>query len=388
MFGKANLFAPHNWKMILAAVIILTATAGVIWLPRNHTVPSQPTSTGPATTAVSPAVYYPGPVYYSNEVVVLMYHDISAGPKPGDVISPQTFAAELALFQKNNFNVITDQQLIGFLTKKEPVPPNAVMITFDNGYESFYRIAYPLLRRYHDPATLFVIVSWLNPPLQHGIFDSLTWGQVKEMYKSGLISIQSQTYDLHQGVAVGPGATSPESVGLIWDPATGTRESLSHYRARVFADVATARQELQTQLGEPDVNFLCYPFGDYTPAFQQVLHEVGYRYLFTAKQGWAILPTTSPDTLFRLNAGFPAVTPEGLVDTIIGVARQTARDPGWKPPDSFVEVWHQGQKPAKFPGHTSNTTSAAQRLSPHIPSLTSGPGSQNPPSSIPGASKP
>jgi len=338
--GKTAFFGTHKWKIVAVAAVILAVTAGGLWLVRYRTGSPAPLAVTHPTTAVSSAVYYPGPVYYTNEVVVLMYHDISAGHKPGDVITPQAFAGELELFRKDNFHLISDEQLADFLNKKGTVPPNAVLITFDNGYESFYRIAYPLLQKYHDPATLFVIVSWLYPPYQHGIFQSLTWDQAREMYQSGLVSIQSQTYDLHQGVEVSPGASSPESVGQIWNPATGQKESLAAYQACVLADVTKARQQLQDQLGEPDVDFLCYPFGDYTPAFVQVLHQAGYRYLFTAKQGWAVLSTTSPATIFRINAGSPDITPQGLINTITGIARQTARDPSWKAPDRFVEVWH------------------------------------------------
>jgi len=334
--GQTNIFVSHKWKIAGAAAILLLA-AGL--LARLHPAGSTRARPAPPPAAVAPAVYHPGPVYYSDEIVVLMYHDISTTKKPGDVITPRTFAAELALFRKDGFHLIRDQQLAAFLSGKGTVPPNAVLITFDNGYESFYRIAYPLLKKYHDPATLFVIVSWLNPPYRHGVFHSLTWNQVKEMYQSGLISIQSQTYDLHRGVAVGPGVTSPASVGLIWNQADGRTETPAHYRARVLADVTRARREIEEHLGEPDVDFLSYPFGDYTPAFQQVLHQAGYRYLFTAEQGWAVLPTTSPNTIFRINAGTPQVTPRGLVDTIIAIAHDAARDPAWKPPARFVQVW-------------------------------------------------
>ena len=324
------------------ATLLVAAVFG--WASYRLTVRHPATKTPAPAAAPRPAAQTTpgsqGPVYYSNEVVVLMYHDISATKKPGDVITPQTFAAELALFQKKNFHIINDRQMAAFVDHNGTVPPNAVMITFDNGYESFYRIAYPLLKQYHDPATLFVIVSWLYPPYRHGVFNSLTWDQVREMYQSGLISIQSQTYDLHQAVQVGPDATSAASVGRIWNPATGQTESLDHYRSRVGADVAKARQLLQAQLGEPDVDSLCYPFGDYTPEFIQVLHAAGYRYLYTAKIGRAVLPTTSPDTLFRINSGTPNYTPQGLVDTIIGVARASARTPSYKPPQRFVEVWH------------------------------------------------
>ena len=291
-----------------------------------------------ANKSVQPS-FYQTPVRYSNEVIVLMYHAIDTRPIPGDVITPGVFAQELALFRQQHFNPITYDQFCQFVSKGSPVPPNAVLITFDNGYESFYRTAYPLLLHYHEPAVLFPIVSWLQHPGMRGIFHTLTWPQVEQMHKSGLIAVQSQTYNMHSGVPVGPGESEAATVGRVYNAATGERETTAQYDRRVLSDLVKARTLVAQQLHERDVDGLSYPFGDYQPSLIQLLHKAGYHYLFTAKQGWGVLRTTSPNTLFRINSGTPNITPQGLMGTITWIAHLTHQSPGWKAPSQFIQLW-------------------------------------------------
>ncbi len=283
--------------------------------------------------------YYQSPVHYRNEVIVLMYHAIDTSQIPGDVIKPSVFAQELALFRKEHFNPISFDRFCQFVNNGRPVPPNALLITFDNGYESFYRTAFPLLLHYHEPAVLFPIVSWLQHPGRRGIFHTLTWPQVEQMHSSGLIAVQSQTYNMHTGVAVGPGESEASTVGRIYNPATGTSETTAQYDHRVLTDLIKARTLVEQQLHENDVNALSYPFGDYQPSLIRLLHQAGYHYLFTAKQGWGVLSTTNPNTLFRINSGTPNITPQGLISTITWIAQLTHQSPGWTAPKQFIQVW-------------------------------------------------
>src|SRR5581483_8586039 len=80
--------------------------------------------------------------------------------------------------------VIPMQKLRAFLDAKEPLPKNTVVITIDDGYRSTYEVAYPVLRKYGFPATVFLYSDFV------GASDALTWPQMKEMIGSGLIEIQ------------------------------------------------------------------------------------------------------------------------------------------------------------------------------------------------------
>ncbi len=278
-----------------------------------------------------------GPGGYRNEVVALMYHAFRPHPTAGDVISPANLAAQFRLMRQDGFHPITLARFEAFVRGRASVPPNAVLLTFDNGYRSFYQVAYPLLRRYHYPAVLFAIVRWLSPGGAPPGIHPLTWAQVRAMAQSGLVDVQSQTWNLHAGVAVGPGRVEAADIGRAWSPAGG-RETLAQYEARVGADLLRARQTLQRRLGAP-VQAFAYPFGDYRPRLIRLLHQAGYRYLFAAKLGWGNLSGQNPQVLFRLNSGAYTVTAPGAIAAIRQVARDTALHPGWRPPRRSIEVW-------------------------------------------------
>jgi peptidoglycan/xylan/chitin deacetylase (PgdA/CDA1 family) len=273
-------------------------------------------------------------------VVVLMYHAFRLHPIPGDDITPADFAAQLALFRADGYHVITLSTFEAFVSGRGRVPPNALLLTFDNGYASMYRYAYPLLLRYHDPATLFPIARWLFHPGQAppGIHP-MSLKDLRTMLASGLMSLGTQGWDVHQGVPVGPDSSEAADIGRIYNAATGRRESVAAYEARVLGDLRHAQQALAPLVGGP-LQAFAYPFGDYTPRLIALLHAAGFRYLFTAKIGWANIQGQSPAVLYRINVGSYGETAADAVSAIATVASDTAAHPGWRPPQQSVEVWH------------------------------------------------
>ena len=80
---------------------------------------------------------------------------------------------------RNGYRVIPLAQLARFLDGKEPLPRKSVVITIDDGYRSTYEIAYPILKKYGFPATVFLYSDFV------GAADAMTWAQMKEMVALG-----------------------------------------------------------------------------------------------------------------------------------------------------------------------------------------------------------
>lgn len=278
---------------------------------------------------------------YRNQVVVLMYHAFRPHPTTGDSISPQNFAQQLRLFREEHYHPINLTTFESFIDGRTSVPPNALLLTFDNGYPSFYRQAFPLLLRYHDPAVLFAIVSWLHGAGDPGSRHRLSWPEIDRMQRSRLVAIESQSWDLHRGVVVRPNCMESAAIGRAYQANTGRRETQAQYDQRVLSDLERAKATLQRRLG-PSVRAFAFPFGDYTPDLIQLLHRAGYRYLFTAKLGWGNLANQSPNVIYRLNVGSYRTTPQSALSAIQTVARNTAAAPGWRPPAAFLEKWGGG----------------------------------------------
>jgi len=239
-------------------------------------------------------------IHYRNKVAVLTYHHLNDAES--DVtVSPERFASHLQALKRNGFHVIPMQQFIGFLQHREQVPPNAVVITFDDGYESVYRFAYPMLKAENMTATVFLIVGYVGRP------GFLNWDQIAEMRRGGF-EFYSHSYMSHETATVDGRSVTP-LVGPLSDASGGRRETEAEYEARVLGDLTTADRILAAKLGNR-VNLLCLPHGQYSSALLRIARRADIAYVFTGIKGF----NTSHERLIkRINAGSPDVTAAKLV---------------------------------------------------------------------------
>jgi poly-beta-1,6-N-acetyl-D-glucosamine N-deacetylase len=284
-----------------------------------------------AAPVPSPAAS-PARVYYQNMAVVLTYHDVwPVVPRGTDTVSPSEFAAEIDRLAGDGFHFISVPRLERFVSGGAPVPPNAVCVVFDNGYEGIHRYALPVLKRRAIPAAVFLIVSYVGH-----LTNDLTWGEIRGMAETGLFHFYTETYDLHRGITIGPHASTAATVGRGLT-ADGRQESQAAYEARVATDLARARTLVEQHAGQA-VDALVYPYGQYTPALIALAHQAGYRYMFTTL-GWAITPHADPSRLPRLDIGVWNQTPASAEGAILTITAQAQRS-SYTPPESYVRVWH------------------------------------------------
>lgn len=124
---------------------------------------------------------------------ILMYHDVTDAPTSDNpmVVTTEKLEGDLCWLKENGYHTILPREL----TAGEPLPEKPVMITFDDGYVSNYRLLFPLLQKYQMKAAICLIVSLTDKdPEGHG---HLTWDMCREMQASGLVEIASHTYALH-----------------------------------------------------------------------------------------------------------------------------------------------------------------------------------------------
>jgi peptidoglycan/xylan/chitin deacetylase (PgdA/CDA1 family) len=135
-------------------------------------------------------------------VPILTYHHITENPVGGAQISPETFEAQIKALYDNGYTAISFEELEAYVTQGTELPDNPVIITFDDGYYSNYEYAFPILKRYDMKAAIFVIgVSVGKDTYKDTDFDMTPhfgWEEANQMIASGLVSIHSHTYDMHQ----------------------------------------------------------------------------------------------------------------------------------------------------------------------------------------------
>ncbi|GGG73441.1 polysaccharide deacetylase family protein [Paenibacillus radicis (ex Gao et al. 2016)] len=249
-------------------------------------------------------------VYYSNKVAVLMYHDIGTKPASGTKqLSSERFESQMSLLKENGFHVIDIGQYTEFIRNGGSVPDNAVLLTFDDGYESFYNVAYPVLKKYEYPAVNFVIVSAIDK--RTGLA-KLTWDQMREMQKSGM-SFYSHTYDLHHyGEADADGGTKPLMTVRLYNKETGKTETDAVYVKRIVNDLALAEKRLKEELGN-ERGILAFPYGAFNEEVLRELEPLGVELSFTVKEG---LNAAGQVNGFRMNGAKDGETAEQLIDKL------------------------------------------------------------------------
>jgi biofilm PGA synthesis lipoprotein PgaB len=248
----------------------------------------------------------PNGIYYKDNVIVLMYHDVGPNPLNRNSLPLAKFESQLTLMQANNFHWITMDQYRNFILHANPVPVNAVLLTFDDGYESFYKFAYPLLEKYHAPASSFLIVNTVGNPSHIGL-TKLTWEQVKLMHQHG-IDFYNHTFDSHMYMPIDSSGKHliPMLAGRIYNKLSHRRETESEYEQRITSDLKKANGILDQQLGIHD-HVLAFPYGAFSKPLLKICKQLGIDITLTVKEG---MDKSGQTNGFRVNAGGAANNPD------------------------------------------------------------------------------
>ncbi len=228
---------------------------------------------------------------------VLLYHHIETQDGKGTV-TVQQLEAQMAMLKNQGYQPISLKQLLDFAENGTPLPKNSVVITFDDGYYSNYQLAYPILKKYQYPATIFAIGSSIGKSTYkdtaHTITPHFGAAEIKEMVESGWISIQSHTYDLHQWAPFESGDKIRESVL----PLPGETEE--EYRDILTADHQKALEALQTNGADATIA-VAFPHGATNPLATRIFHENGVKITFTTDEKKTNTVTAKePETLLDL----------------------------------------------------------------------------------------
>ena len=236
------------------------------------------------------------------QVTVLMYHHLSQEGGSEVNLPVSLFEEQLRALRDAGCTAVTLEDLYAYVEQGTPLPEKAVLITFDDGYESNYDLAWPLLEKYGMKGTIFAIGVSVGKDTYKGTSCPMkahfTYEQAREMMDSGVISVQTHTYDMHQWP---PYEEGPAREGAV--PLEG--ESQADYEAAVRADLKRAREEMEAATGYP-VTALSYPNGLYTPASQRICLELGFRATFTIEPRTNTVVKGLPQSLYgmgRYNVG-------------------------------------------------------------------------------------
>jgi peptidoglycan/xylan/chitin deacetylase (PgdA/CDA1 family) len=189
-------------------------------------------------------------------VAVLVWHDVLPEKEVWFDTTTATFAQQLDAVRKGGFHVISLQALRDHFVAGAPIPAKPLVFTFDDNGEGIYHNAFPLLKKYHLPATLFVHSNYVGKTTSK---HHNSWDELREMQRSGLIEIQSLT------------ANHPPDLTKLSD-------------ADVVHELRLSAYSIEHRLGK-NVYALVYPYDVYDDRVERLAASNGYTLAFTEDWG-------------------------------------------------------------------------------------------------------
>ena len=173
-----------------------------------------------------------------NSVAVFVYHRFGENNYPSTNIKISQFKKHLEELTKNNYNVVSTEEIIDALINNKDLPEKTVALTIDDAFFSIYKRAWPLLKEKKLPFTIFVSTG----PLRSNSKNYMNWEQIKEMVNHGVTIGHHTKNHLH----------------LV------TKE-----KEKIISEIEEANNDFLKNLGYvPDI--FAYPYGEYSSEVKQI----------------------------------------------------------------------------------------------------------------------
>ena len=196
-------------------------------------------------------------------------------------VSPAIFSRQMRWLHDNHYRTLSLSTLTQYLDQKQALPPRSVVITFDDGFESVYSHAFPILSEYNFSATIFLVSdycggqnNWPNQPALVPPQRLMRWSQIQEMDRHGI-----------------------EFGGHTLSHPWLNRLTVN----QVVLEVQESKAAIEDKLGHAIEHF-AYPYGQFNDVIKTMVGDV-YRSACTTQLGMVDL-TSDPLALARIEAQY------------------------------------------------------------------------------------
>jgi peptidoglycan/xylan/chitin deacetylase (PgdA/CDA1 family) len=247
-------------------------------------------ATATPAVAASPRVTKPV-VDQTAQTIIFCYHRlVDKIHTPWTEITPAAFEAQMKELKDRGITVIPMQDLLAWKRGEKNIPPRCAVITFDDGWKSQYEVAWPLMKKFGYPFTMFIYTEGVRGGALGG-GEAITWEQLADMRDNGVdIEAHSATHqDLREG----------HNIMLVASGGKRTKTKLTgpQYEQWVQNEVVGSKQLLEQRLGIK-VNCFAVPFGSYNEHVKEIARNTGFEAMFTV-YGQPITFTSPLDSLGR-----------------------------------------------------------------------------------------
>jgi len=195
---------------------------------------------------------------YAEEITIpiLTYHNFTKDEGSSYKINIVEFEKQMNYLAIHNYSVISLSELLAGLRAGQ-LPLKPVVITIDDGFKSTFTLAYPVLKKYNFPATLFLYTDFIEKNS-----NSLTWEEIREMTKNN--------------IEIGSHTLSHCNLLKYRD-----NENYETYLDRVRREIILSKEIIESKIGGK-VNFFAYPYGVYSPIIKDIVIQAGYEGILNA----------------------------------------------------------------------------------------------------------
>ncbi|WP_242343836.1 poly-beta-1,6-N-acetyl-D-glucosamine N-deacetylase PgaB [Anaeromyxobacter terrae] len=229
------------------------------------------------------------------ELTVLSYHEVADPAQalvPQYAVTPTDFVRQMDWLRNHGYHFVSVGEVLASREGRRALPDKAVLITFDDGYQSVYEHAWPVLKMFRIPAVINVVGSWLE---EKGTVDFdgkrlpreqlLSWKELRELSESGLVEIGSHSFDLHRGILGNPqGNMQPATTTRRYLPDEKRHEDEAAYRKRVQADLERNGELIRRHTGKSP-RVIAWPYGRYNKTTREIAERLGMRIGLTLDDG-------------------------------------------------------------------------------------------------------
>jgi peptidoglycan/xylan/chitin deacetylase (PgdA/CDA1 family) len=209
-------------------------------------------SSTPAAQAAA-ARPVPPPVDRNAKVMVLCYHRFEDNPRDSLAIAPMEFRSEMQALKDNGITAIPMKDFLAWRRSEKSIPLKSCVITIDDGYISGYSVAWPILKEYGYPFTMFIYTNYIGAGGK-----SITWNQLEEMRDAG-VDIESHTLS-HHDLRHAPRGQD--------------------YATWLHNEVYQSKAILEDKLGIK-ISVFAFPYGTHNEVVRKTAMDAGYEALFT-----------------------------------------------------------------------------------------------------------
>ena len=262
----------------------------------EETAPAATPATSVAAPPSTPATPPQVAVDRSAKVVVLCYHRFEDNKRDPLATSPTDFRLQMKQLKDDGIAVISMKDFLAWRRGEKSIPRKSCIITIDDGYISGYNVAWPILKEFGYPFTMFIYTNYVNVGGK-----SMTWEQLEQMRDAG-VDIECHTVSHHDLRHAPKGQDYP-----TW----------------LHNEIYTSKDLLEQKLGIKVVAF-AFPYGTHNEQVRKMVTEAGFQAQFTVYgQHMGIDAPADQIGRYALDSLHP-----DLFKTVVDFGANDAVDPG------------------------------------------------------------